>query len=122
MKSAGAIFVFLAICAISTLLFLESIPALTHQITPELDQTLLRLAGLLALAVIWWFASGRNWVFAAVGWLVLAVPFSAHAFWQGSTLIADREGANLPRQMAAENFRESPIFWDGFDGGRRILG
>lgn len=63
-----------------------------------------------------WFVSGRNWAFAALGWLVLAVPFSAHVIWQGTTLIADHRGANLPSRMAVENYRETPIFWDGFDG------
>lgn len=115
MKLVGAIFVFLLICAISAWLFLESIPAVVHRTTPELDRTLPILAGLLALAVIWWFASGRTWAIAAVGWLVLAVPFSAHAIWQGTTVLAERKGAGLPRQMAIENFRETPIFWDGFD-------
>lgn len=116
MKLVGIIIVFLLICAISAWLFLASIPALVHRITPELDQTLLILAGLLALAIVWWFVSGRRWVIAVLGWLVLAVPFSAHAIWQGTTLIADAKGAKLPSQMAVENYREKPIFWDGFDG------
>ncbi len=116
MKIVGAIIVFILICAISALLFLASIPVVVHQVAPELEQTLLILVGLLALAAIWWFVSGRNWTFAVIGWLVLAVPFSAHATWQGKTLIADRKGANLPGQMAIENFRETPIFWDHFDG------
>ena len=95
---------------------MASIPALVHRTAPELDRTLLILAGLLALSVIWWFVSGRNWAFAGIGWLVLAVPFSAHALWQGKILIADRKGETLSRQMTVENFRETPIFWDGFDG------
>lgn len=116
MKLVGAIFVFLLICAISAWLFLASIPALVHQIRPEFDRTLLILAGLLALAIIWWIVSGRRWAIAALGWMILAVPFSAHAIWQGTTLIADAKGANLPRRMAVENYRETPIFWDGFNG------
>ena len=67
------------------------------------------------MPVIWWFVSGRKWAFAVIGWLVLAVPFSAHAIWQGKILIADRKGANLAGQMTIENFRETPILWDGFD-------
>ena len=116
MKLIGAILVFVLICAVSALLFLASIPAVVHRTAPELDQTLLFLAGLLVLAVIWWFVSGRKWAFAVIGWLVLAVPFSAHAIWQGKILIADRKGANLAGQMTIENFRETPILWDGFDG------
>ena len=116
MKLIGPIIVFLLICAISALLYLASIPAVVHRITPELDHTVLILAGLLALSIIWWFVSGRNWTFAVLGWLVLAVPFSAHALWQGTTLIADRKGVTVSRRMAIENFRETPIFWDGFDG------
>ena len=113
MKLFGAIIVFLLICAVSTLLYMASIPALVHRTAPELDRTLLILAGLLALSVIWWFVSGRNWAFAVIGWLVLAVPFSAHALWQGKILIADRKGETLSRQMTVENFRETPIFWGG---------
>ncbi len=116
MKRAGAILVFILICAISAWLFLASVPALVHRTTPALDQTLPILAGLLALAIIWWFVSGRRWAIAILGWLVLAVPFSAHALWQGTTLLADRKGATLSRQMTVENFHETPIFWDGFDG------
>lgn len=71
MKLVGIIIVFLLICAISAGLFLASIPALVHRITPELDQTLLILAGLLALAIVWWFVSGRRWAIAVLGWLVL---------------------------------------------------
>lgn len=116
MKIAGAIGLFLLICAISAWLYLASIPVVVHQVAPELNQTLMIFAGLLALAVVWWFASGRNWAFAVIGWLVLAVPFSAHAIWQGKTSLADYRGANLPSQMAVENFRETPIYWDDFDG------
>ena len=116
MKLAGAILVFVLICAISAWLFLASVPALVHRVTPELDQTLLILAGLLALAIIWWFVSSRRWTIALVGWLILAVPFSAHALWQGTTLLADRKGVSLSRVMTVENFRETPIFWDGFEG------
>jgi hypothetical protein len=116
MKLAGAIIVFLLICAISAWLYLASIPVLVHRTSPELDQTIFILIGLLALAVVWWFVSGRHWGFAVIGWLVLAVPFSAHVLWQGQTLIADSKGASLSREMAVENFRETLIFWDGFDG------
>jgi hypothetical protein len=116
MKIVGAIIVFLLICAVSALLFLASIPAVVHRTAPELDQTLLIPAGLLALAIIWWFVSGRIWAFAVLGWLVLAVPFSAHALWQSRILLADHKGETLSRQMTVENFRETPIFWDGFDG------
>jgi hypothetical protein len=116
MKLIGPIIVFLLICAISAWLYLESIPALVHRTAPEFERTVLILAGLLALAIIWWFASGRTWAFAAIGWLVLAVPFSAHAIWQGKILLADRKGANLARQMTVENYRQMPIFWNGFDG------
>lgn len=116
MKPIGAILLFLIICAVSLWLFMASVPALVHSITPELDQTILILSGLLALAVVWWFASGRQWLFAVIGWLILAVPFSAHALWQGITLVAEYRGARLPARMAIENYREAPIFWDGFDG------
>ena len=57
MKLIGAILVFVLICAVSALLFLASIPAVVHRTAPELDQTLLFLAGLLVLAAIWWFVS-----------------------------------------------------------------
>ena len=57
MKLVGAIIVFLLICAISAWLFLASIPVVVHRITPELDQTLLILAGLLALAIVWFMAT-----------------------------------------------------------------
>lgn len=115
-KLAGASLVFVLICAISAWLFLASVPALVHRTSPELGQTLQILAGLLALAVLWWLVSGRRWTIALLGWLVLAVPFSAHALWQGETLIADRKGATLSRQMTVENFSETPIFWEGFSG------
>jgi hypothetical protein len=115
MKLAGTILVFVLICAISAWLFLASVPALVHRTTPELGQTLKILAGLPALAILWWFVSGRRWAIALLGWLILAVPFSAHALWQGATLIADRKGAILSRQMTVENFRETPIFWEGFN-------
>ncbi len=116
MKFVGAIVVFILICAISALAFLASVPALVHSTSPELNQTILILGGLLLLAAIWWFVGGRKWTVAILGWLVLAVPFSAHALWQGTTLIADRKGVTLSRQMAVENYRETPIFWDGFEG------
>ena len=116
MKLVGAILVFVLICAISAWLYLASIPALVHRVSPELDETILILAGLLALAIVWWFVGGRRWTIALLGWVVLAVPFTAHAYWQGTSLLAERKGATLSHQMTVENYRESPIFWDGFDG------
>lgn len=116
MKLAGAIIVFVLICAISAWLYLASVPVLVHRTSPELDQTVFILIGLFAVAVVWWFVSGRHWGFAVIGWLVLAVPFTTHAWWQGKTLLADSKGVTLSRQMAVENYRETLIFWDGFGG------
>ena len=115
MKTIGAIVFFILICAISALLFLDSIPVLVHRTAPELDRTLLILVGLSVLALAWWFASGRRWRVAAVGWTVLAIPFASHAIWQTEVLLADYRGARLPDRMAIENYRETPIFWDGFE-------
>jgi len=116
MKLAGAILLFIVICGVSALTLLCSVPVVVHAVTPDLEQTLATLAVLLALAIAWWFASGRRWLLAAVGWLILAVPFTSHAVWQSSTLIADYRGAQLPARMEIENFVEAPIYWHGFDG------
>lgn len=116
MKILGAIVAFLFICAVSALLFLDSIPAVVHRTAPEPGRTYFILAGLLALGSAWWLISWRSRALTLLGWLVLAVPFSAHALWQTSILLADQKGANLPAQMQIENFRETAIFWHGFDG------
>ena len=108
MKSVGAILVFALICVVSAGAYLASRPVLVHRVSPKLDETVLILAGLLALAVVWWFVSGRRWAIALLGWLVLAVIL---LFYGGAVWLAFRVAHKRAAIDEVSGLEKSPGSW-----------
>lgn len=117
MKTAGRILFFLAIFALSALALLFLLPGWKEGVSQ--DQLPALLAGVLmflALAVLWWWASGGSLRRAAVGWIVLALPLIAYGAQATALMAAWYQGHSLADAVTVENYSETPIEWPGFDG------
>ncbi len=72
--------------------------------------------GLLAVALAWWWGSGKRLAWAIPGWIVLAPPALAALAVSWQFAMAQLDGAQATREGRILGYDETPLAWPGFDG------